>query len=101
MIIQHNNVVSIEFSLKWRRVPDWDVKMLGGIDSGAVVSAHFFSYIFQTIRAYLPLAAGRPQRKRATNPKILRISEGFGVYGLKNQLCEFRFKFFKTPDQSY
>ena len=42
----------------------------------------FFAYIFQTIRAYLPWAAGRPQRKRATKPKILRISEGFGVYGL-------------------
>ena len=49
----------------------------------------FFSCIFQTICAYLPLAAGRPQWKRATNPKILRISEGFGVYGLKNQLCEY------------
>ena len=27
--------------------------------------------------------------KRATNPKILQISEGFGVYGLKNQLSEY------------
>ena len=51
-------------------------------------SIAFFSYIFQTIRAYLPLAAGRPQRKRATNPQILQISAGFGVYGLKNELCD-------------
>ena len=72
MCFQHsktNFFVSIEFSLKWRRVPDWDVKMLGGIDSGAVVSAHFFSYIFQTIRAYLPLAAGRPKGKEPQTPK--------------------------------
>ena len=36
------------------------------------------------ILKYSCLPAGRrPQRKKSTNPKILWISEGFGVHGLK------------------
>ena len=44
-----------------------------------------FSYIFQTIGAYLPLVVGRPQWKKATNPKILPIiSRVLGCLTLKN-----------------
>ena len=44
-----------------------------------ILLSNLFSYIFQTIRAYLPLVAGRPQRKKShkhQNPPNFR---GFWV----------------------
>ena len=45
---------------------------------------YFFSYIFQTIQAYLSLVVGRPQWKKTTNPQTLRKFKGFwGVQHFK------------------
>ena len=46
----------------------------------------FFSCIFQTIRSYLPLVAGKTQRKKSHKPQNPPNLRGFWVYGLKNTL---------------
>ena len=44
----------------------------------------FFQNIFQTIRTFLPLVAGRHQRKRTFNPKTFSNTKGFMVIVQKN-----------------
>ena len=54
-----------------------------------IVQPSIFSYIFQTIRAYLPLVAGRPQRKKSHKPQNPPSFRDFWGVWSKKPLCDY------------